>query len=136
MQCPPEIAEIVTQIISMGLLRIRASGWSGNADRCAIEADHLHNLRPCFRPIGPGCSSATGTKSELRMSNGPHQMTLRRLSRGGTLWENSPDFARRSERIDKRQRANGSGSPDVLRVQSAHAAAHASGYQQRVPERE
>jgi hypothetical protein len=44
MQCPPAIAEIVTQILATGLLRIRVSGWRGNAKRCAIEADHLHNL--------------------------------------------------------------------------------------------
>jgi hypothetical protein len=45
MQCPPEIAEIVAEILTTGLLRIRALGWNGNnAERCAIEADHLHNL--------------------------------------------------------------------------------------------
>ena len=44
MQCPPEIAEIVCEILRIGLLRIRAQGWDGNPKRCAIEADHLHNL--------------------------------------------------------------------------------------------
>jgi hypothetical protein len=32
------------QILRIGLLRIRAFGEEGLADRCAIEADHLHNL--------------------------------------------------------------------------------------------
>jgi hypothetical protein len=41
MQCPPEIAEIVCEILRTGLLRIRALR---DADRCALEADHLHNL--------------------------------------------------------------------------------------------
>jgi hypothetical protein len=41
MQCPPEIAEIVCEILRTGLLRIRALG---DAHRCALEADHLHNL--------------------------------------------------------------------------------------------
>jgi hypothetical protein len=41
MQCPPEIAEIVCEILRTGLLRIRALG---DADRCESEADHLHNL--------------------------------------------------------------------------------------------
>jgi hypothetical protein len=41
MQCPPEIAEIVCEILQTGLLRIRALG---DAARCALEADHLHNL--------------------------------------------------------------------------------------------
>lgn len=30
--------------MAQGLLRIRAAGWAGNAERCAIEADHLHNI--------------------------------------------------------------------------------------------
>jgi hypothetical protein len=44
MQCPREIAEIITEILRIGLLRIRALGWQQNPNRCAIEADHLHNL--------------------------------------------------------------------------------------------
>jgi hypothetical protein len=44
MHCPPEIAAILTEILATGLLRIRALGWGGNAARCAVEADHLHNL--------------------------------------------------------------------------------------------
>ena len=44
MQCTPEIAEIVCEILRIGLLRIRALGWDRNPGRCAIEADHLHNL--------------------------------------------------------------------------------------------
>ena len=44
MQCPPEILETLTDILCTGLLRIRALGWSQNAARCAVEADHLHNL--------------------------------------------------------------------------------------------
>src|SRR5262245_48383576 len=42
--CPPEIAEILTEILETGLLTIRVLGWNGEADRCAVEADHLHNL--------------------------------------------------------------------------------------------
>jgi hypothetical protein len=41
MHCPPEIAEILCEILRTGLLRIRASR---DAHRCAVEADHLHNL--------------------------------------------------------------------------------------------
>src|SRR2546425_1709073 len=41
MPCPPEIAEIVCEILRTGLLRIRALG---DVNRCALEADHLHNL--------------------------------------------------------------------------------------------
>jgi len=42
--CSTEIAEILTDILTIGLLRIRALGWSGNAERCAIESDHIHNV--------------------------------------------------------------------------------------------
>jgi hypothetical protein len=44
MTCPPQIATTITQLLREGLLRIRASGWSGDSQRCAVEADHLHNL--------------------------------------------------------------------------------------------
>jgi hypothetical protein len=44
MNCPPEVAEILLEILQNGLLRIRALGWGNNAARCAVEADHLHNL--------------------------------------------------------------------------------------------
>jgi hypothetical protein len=44
MLCPPEIAKIVHEILRIGIMRIRACGWNCQADRCAIEADHLHNL--------------------------------------------------------------------------------------------
>jgi hypothetical protein len=44
MRCPPEISEILLRILEHGLLRIRALGWSGQAELCALEADHIHNL--------------------------------------------------------------------------------------------
>src|SRR5579859_2076558 len=44
MLCPPEITKILAEILRTGLLRIRALGWEQNPDRCAVEADHLHNL--------------------------------------------------------------------------------------------
>ncbi len=54
MQCPAEIAEIITEILTTGLLRIRALGWSGtNAERCAVEADHLHNLPALLSDFKP-----------------------------------------------------------------------------------
>jgi len=53
MTCPTEIAEILTEILRTGLLRIRALGWSGNAERCAIEADHLHNVPDLLAHYSP-----------------------------------------------------------------------------------
>jgi hypothetical protein len=44
MNCSPEVSQLLLEILSTGLLRIRAFGWSGNAARCAIEADHIHNV--------------------------------------------------------------------------------------------
>ena len=39
-----DTTRIVLEILQLGTLRIRSLGWAGNARRCAIEADHLHNL--------------------------------------------------------------------------------------------
>src|SRR5262245_29351674 len=44
MNCPQNIARILVEIIQIALLRSRAAGWSGDARRCAVEADHVHNL--------------------------------------------------------------------------------------------
>lgn len=44
MKCPEPIAAILLAIIQAGNLRVRAAAWSGAAERCAIEADHIHNL--------------------------------------------------------------------------------------------
>jgi hypothetical protein len=41
MQCPPEIAAVICDILRTGLLRIRAVG---DAQRSVVESDHLHNL--------------------------------------------------------------------------------------------
>jgi hypothetical protein len=53
MSCPPEIAEAILEILQMGLLRIRALGWSGNSSGCASEADHLHNLPSLLSNYSP-----------------------------------------------------------------------------------
>ena len=44
MTCPPEVAHVVLQILQVAILRIRAGGWGGDGSRCAVEADHVHNL--------------------------------------------------------------------------------------------
>lgn len=44
MSCPPEVSEILLKIVRTGLLRVRSLAWSGQAECCAVEADHIHNL--------------------------------------------------------------------------------------------
>ena len=53
MICPPELVEVVSEILQEGLLRIRATAWSGDNSRCAIEADHLHNLPALLANYSP-----------------------------------------------------------------------------------
>ena len=53
MNCPPEIAGIILDMITTAALRIRVLGWAGNAQRCAIEADHIHNLPALLRGYSP-----------------------------------------------------------------------------------
>jgi hypothetical protein len=53
MNCPPEIAEILLEILRLGLLRIRLMGWGGDSGRCAVEADHLHNLPALLTNFSP-----------------------------------------------------------------------------------
>ena len=44
MMCPPEVVDIMLEILQAGLLRIRARGWADDSPGSAVEADHLHNL--------------------------------------------------------------------------------------------
>ena len=44
MNCPPEVAEILTEILQCGLLQIRNCSWNNNAETAAKLADHIHNL--------------------------------------------------------------------------------------------
>lgn len=39
-----DTTRILLKILEFATLRIRAAGWAGDARRCAIEADHIHNL--------------------------------------------------------------------------------------------
>ncbi len=51
--CPLEIARILLEMIGWGLLKIRALGWNGQADRRSVEADHLHNLPDLLAKYDP-----------------------------------------------------------------------------------
>lgn len=44
MTCPPEIADVLLRILTISLLTTRVAGWAGDASRCALEANHVHNL--------------------------------------------------------------------------------------------
>ena len=48
-----EIQKVLLNILRTGILEIRAAGWDGKADICAIEADHLHNLPGLIRDLRP-----------------------------------------------------------------------------------
>jgi len=39
-----EIKEILLNILQIGILNVRVCAWGGQVERCAIEADHIHNL--------------------------------------------------------------------------------------------
>ena len=44
MTCPNSLATILLDILQQGTLACRAAGWAGLPDRCAAEAEHIHNL--------------------------------------------------------------------------------------------
>jgi hypothetical protein len=53
MNCPADVAAILLDLLGRGLLACRAAGWSGDADRCATVADHLHNLPDLLAHYSP-----------------------------------------------------------------------------------
>jgi len=44
MKCPAEIAELLLEIIRVGILNCRGACWAKDVQAAAREADHIHNL--------------------------------------------------------------------------------------------
>jgi len=53
MNCPPELAIIIAKMVEKAILKIRGLGWADQGDRCAIEADHVHNLPGLLADYSP-----------------------------------------------------------------------------------
>jgi len=51
--CPQHIAEPLLEILRLGLLAIRAAGFSNRGDLCAKHADHLHNIPSLIEDLSP-----------------------------------------------------------------------------------
>jgi len=46
-----EIKQILLNILQIGILNARAAAWGNDSERCAIEADHIHNLPSLVRDL-------------------------------------------------------------------------------------
>lgn len=44
-----ELRTVLLEILRIGILNIRSAGWNGDPERCALEADHIHNLPEIVR---------------------------------------------------------------------------------------
>lgn len=53
MNCPDKISTILLEIITVATLNIRREGNAGEASRCAVEADHIHNLPALLGQYNP-----------------------------------------------------------------------------------
>jgi len=53
MNCPSEIASIISDILQTGLLQIRAKAWSNDVQEIADIADYLHNLPGLLSDYSP-----------------------------------------------------------------------------------
>lgn len=47
--CPDEVADVVLTILKDAILSMRIAGYAGNAEYCAIQANHIHNLPVLLR---------------------------------------------------------------------------------------
>lgn len=47
--CPAEVADALTSILRESILLIRMAGNGDDADYCAVEANHIHNLPALLR---------------------------------------------------------------------------------------
>ena len=48
-----QVLVALMDILRISLLRIRMLGWNGKPDRCAIEADHVHNIPELVSRFSP-----------------------------------------------------------------------------------
>jgi len=53
MDCPKSIRDLVLELLRVGILRCRAFAWSKDPNRCAVEADHVHNLPDLLADYSP-----------------------------------------------------------------------------------
>ena len=53
MTCPAPVAAVILDILRDGVLACRAAAWEREADRCAVEADHIHNLPGLLADYSP-----------------------------------------------------------------------------------
>jgi hypothetical protein len=44
MRCPPDIADVIAELLYRGVIRARGFAHPGHEKRCFLEADHVHNL--------------------------------------------------------------------------------------------
>lgn len=51
--CPAEVADALTSILRESILLIRMAGSADDADYCAVEANHIHNLPSILRNYDP-----------------------------------------------------------------------------------
>jgi hypothetical protein len=82
MNCPSEVSEIIIEIVQTGILMIRDAGWSGDAGRCALEADHIHNLPTLLKNYSPEL-----LKSYWDVEKPSYLMRLPASEMSGTLFE-------------------------------------------------
>jgi hypothetical protein len=78
MKCPETIAEVVLEIITIGLLRVRHHAAAGDSHRCLIEADHIHNLPNLLANYSPELLRFYWTveRPALERQNEPQHLAL------------------------------------------------------------
>ena len=94
MGCPREIAEVVAEIIETGILRIRSYAWSSESERCAIEADHIHNLPAILMEFS---LEKLGYYWDVERASYVDQTPSDQLPGWEPLWERLRDHLRRDE---------------------------------------
>jgi hypothetical protein len=48
-ECPEELLNALAEVLTAAILRIRSEAYKNDAARCAVEADHVHNLPALLR---------------------------------------------------------------------------------------
>ncbi len=51
--CPMDIADVILRILQTGIIEARSAGWSNDAERSTMQANHIHNLPDLLRRYSP-----------------------------------------------------------------------------------
>ena len=101
--CPADVADALTSILRESILLIRMAGSSGDADYCAVEANHVHNLPTLLRSYDRAKLQRYLTWAQTSYISDFRERFHRQPTMFTPQWQRLEDFLKRSGIEEERQ---------------------------------